>query len=59
MKRAKHRFHLRNHWSKRYGGDFYFFGAGWRYQGFYLKVYHLWILGFCLCWFVDTDPRNS
>jgi hypothetical protein len=58
MKKTKRYFYIRNHWSRNYDG-FYLFGAGWMYQDFYLKVYHLWILGFCLCLFVDTDPRNA
>jgi hypothetical protein len=56
--KAKRHFYIRNHWRKIHDG-FYLFGAGWMWQGWRLKVYHLWILGFCLCWFVDRNPPTK
>jgi hypothetical protein len=55
----KYRFHIRNHWTGWHSDRWYLFGVGYCVQGYRLTVWQLWVLGFCLCLFVDGEAREK
>jgi hypothetical protein len=52
----KYRFYIRNHWIYWHSDRWYLLGAGYHVQDFRLVCWQLWILGFCFCLFVESDP---